>query len=235
VEWFKKRDPRYQRDREDRRGLAYSIIGISGAFLLVVSGLAIGLTDDQAGMSEKLFSAVLPLLGTWVGTVLAFYFSRSNFQAASDSMKQMTAGGAAGLKNTRLDQVMSTTMVTVKDKKAEKVKDVLKTLQDKDVRFAPVLTATGAVEFFLSREQMSVFEANNSGQTVEEMFNKLPSDDQTRAKTFVPLAPDDTLATAKAILTLTDNKVIFVTKSGEKNDPLIGVVTNTDIARRLSS
>ena len=48
----------------------------------------------------------------------------------------------------------------------------------------------------------------------------------------MPLAPDDSLATAKAILTLTDNKVVFVTKSGAKNDPPLE--SNTDIARRLS-
>src|SRR5262249_52308649 len=32
-----------------------------------------------------------PLLGTWVGTVIAFYFSRENFEAASRSLNQVVA------------------------------------------------------------------------------------------------------------------------------------------------
>ena len=79
-------------------------------------------------MSEKLFSAVLPLLGTWVGTVLHSTFPDRT--SSGERQHEATDGrGAEALKNTRLDQVMSTTMVTVKDKTVEKVKDVLKTLR----------------------------------------------------------------------------------------------------------
>jgi hypothetical protein len=38
---------------------------------------------------EKLFTILLPLISTWVGTILAFYFGKANFEAATNSYKQV--------------------------------------------------------------------------------------------------------------------------------------------------
>ena len=71
--------------------VAAGIVGI-----LVASCLAIALSNDadRSEMIRLVFASVLPLIGTWVGTVLAFYFARENLQAATDSTVRL-AGLAA--------------------------------------------------------------------------------------------------------------------------------------------
>jgi hypothetical protein len=63
------------------------IIGIS-VTLLAVSAK----NDGELRQSSRLvFNALLPLLATWVGMVLAYYFSRKNFETASQSVERMVS------------------------------------------------------------------------------------------------------------------------------------------------
>jgi hypothetical protein len=41
------------------------------------------------GNVKELFGILLPVIGTWIGTVLAFYFSKENFEAANRSVSAM--------------------------------------------------------------------------------------------------------------------------------------------------
>jgi hypothetical protein len=46
--------------------------------------------DDQSFMRIKeMFNILLPVIGTWMGTLLAFYFSKDNFAAASQQAKEL--------------------------------------------------------------------------------------------------------------------------------------------------
>ena len=59
--------------------------------ILVVLGAIKG--GDQQNIRD-LMSVVLPVIGTWVGTVLAFYFARENLQAASETARELMQGKA---------------------------------------------------------------------------------------------------------------------------------------------
>src|SRR2546427_1451912 len=74
-------------DANTRTKLAGWLIGLSIAGITMASGLSIVLatSKDRPEMARLVFASVLPLFGTWVGTVLAFYFARENLQAATDS------------------------------------------------------------------------------------------------------------------------------------------------------
>src|SRR5215471_8029519 len=78
-------------DASTRKWLALGIVGISVFGIVALSAVAIALSGSaRADTSRLVFSSVLPLLGTWVGTVLAFYFARENLQAATDSAIRTT-------------------------------------------------------------------------------------------------------------------------------------------------
>src|SRR3954451_14190864 len=81
-------------DSWTRRWLAQGIVGVSVIGIVVISAVAIlaAGSGNRAEMSRLVFSSVLPLLGTWVGTVLAFYFARENLQAATDSTLALSGG-----------------------------------------------------------------------------------------------------------------------------------------------
>jgi hypothetical protein len=46
-------------------------------------------------MTRLVFAAVVPLIGTWVGTLLAYNFSRENFEAASQATKDTYAAASS--------------------------------------------------------------------------------------------------------------------------------------------
>ena len=51
----------------------------------------------------------MPLFGTWVGTILAFYFSKANFEAATKSVTKI-----AETKIASIDEKLSATLVSEK-------------------------------------------------------------------------------------------------------------------------
>src|SRR4051812_10658430 len=73
-------------DAGTRKRLAFWIVGASVAGVVLMSAIAIlAAGKERPETSRLVFSSVLPLLGTWVGTVLAFYFARENLEAATES------------------------------------------------------------------------------------------------------------------------------------------------------
>src|SRR4051795_729502 len=75
-----------------RRWIAIWMIILGVVLLIVVSIAAIWLADDKdrPEMARLVFASAVPLVGTWVGTVLAFYFARENLQAAAESQRAAT-------------------------------------------------------------------------------------------------------------------------------------------------
>jgi hypothetical protein len=78
--------------------LAYWVVILAfiGIFVL---GYVVLSWDHTADTTKYVFAAVLPLLGTWVGTVLAHYFQKENLAAATQSISDLakTVGSAGKL------------------------------------------------------------------------------------------------------------------------------------------
>src|SRR5262245_6279585 len=76
---------------QTRNWLAFGITGISIIGVVILGATIIIVNDDSVTQRAKtVLNAVLPLLGTWVGTVLAYFFSRENFETASRSVERLT-------------------------------------------------------------------------------------------------------------------------------------------------
>jgi hypothetical protein len=73
-------DARNDARNRERIGLGVLIASIGA--VLVISGIVVWKGNDKE-TSQNVMSATLPLYGTWVGTILAFYFSRNAFESAS--------------------------------------------------------------------------------------------------------------------------------------------------------
>ena len=86
-----------------RNEIARTLLWLSVGGLVVLAALVITLEfawPDGSATAKTVFDALLPVFGTWVGTLLAFYFSRANFEAAaniarggsgSDRLRTLTA------------------------------------------------------------------------------------------------------------------------------------------------
>jgi hypothetical protein len=88
--------------------LALGVTITSIASVAILAGLIINAASNKEDAGTRVLGSVLPLLGTWVGTVLAYYFSKENFEAATKSVtelaKQITP--QEKLKSTPVSKVM---------------------------------------------------------------------------------------------------------------------------------
>lgn len=74
---------------ELRDKLAWIVFTISTIGILAVAGFYA--VKGMPGSAREVFSTIVPLFGTWVGTILAFYFSRENFREANDAVNRAFA------------------------------------------------------------------------------------------------------------------------------------------------
>lgn len=72
---------------------ALVVIGLLGLVAIVTASFA-QVKEGRFEYVKDILGMLLPVLGTWVGTVLAFYFSKENFVAAaqqtSNLVRQLT-------------------------------------------------------------------------------------------------------------------------------------------------
>jgi len=79
------------------RNLLASVIVIASILLLItivlVSIFAIkgagGKLDETNSALQSLYGTFLPLIGTWMGAVITFYFGKENFEAANKNVQAM--------------------------------------------------------------------------------------------------------------------------------------------------
>lgn len=80
----------------DQIWIAYATLALAGAGIAILGGISI---KNNATNSMTIFNMVLPVFSSWVGTILAFYFGRENFDIASTQVSEA---------NRRLQEVVGT-------------------------------------------------------------------------------------------------------------------------------
>lgn len=65
-----------------------ALIAFSFTAIIVISIVYMNISKDTE-RGDRLFNALLPLLSTWVGTVLVFYFGKESFESASKKYEQI--------------------------------------------------------------------------------------------------------------------------------------------------
>lgn len=206
-----------------------AVIGITYLSIKIIGTPA---TDARA---QNVLNSVLPLFGTWVGTVLAYYFSRENFEAASSSTERLVLQltPEERLRSTPVANVMTRKIFSINDLQA-KVEDVFKQLVTKEAkRYLPIVKPSGALEALVYREGLMSYlydlsPADRAKKTLGDLLKEKPELKQTPAF----LREGGTLAEAKEAMEKIENcKVALITKSGADNEPVVGLLTTTDIAK----
>lgn len=241
-----KKQPGYQpgyrqsADASTRKWLALGIVGISVIGIVLLSAVAIAFSGgSRADTSRLVFSSVLPLLGTWVGTVLAFYFARENLQAATDNALRTTentlrlAGRDASTPVTDV-MIAAATFVSYDLASGERLADVpLAAVRDKmqesGFHRLPIRDATGAVLQVIHDSTLTAF-AESAGQTTATL-DKTVGDLMSNA-TFAELVEAIGLvAEARALMSsIPKCNDIFVTANGQAGERATGWLTNSLLA-----
>ena len=233
-----------------------SIVIIIGAYFQTSGGVA---------TVEKVFSALVPLFGTWIGTVMAFYFGKDNYESAAKNTRELV--GQLG--DERLKQILvkdawipvaSIDALTVEKGKEgdfKVVSDIKKKLTNKVTR-VPVWDEGKAVRYVIHESMIYKFLADRhedaaekaaaapAGEPVPDVGALTLRDfldcslDGVSMETIVSkigwVAQGATLADAKAKMEGTPNcQDVFVTNTGAATEPVLGWITNADIAKKMKA
>lgn len=219
-----------------RDWLALSITVFSVLSVLLLSSVAI---VSSTGEAINILSAVLPLLGSWVGTVLAYYFSKENFESASRSMSDMVDKVTQKeLKSIPVAEKMITVDKIFHKTKSDfqqKLFDLLDTFDKSSEIWSrlPILSDDKkieslihrrTVEKFLGKKYRSPDETKKMEEwTIEDILGDIEFSTQDKYG-FIPRK--STLADANEVMSRIQCKDVFVTENGKSDEPIVGWITN---------
>ncbi len=211
----------------------YSIVGIA-----LVAGVAIVFSDTRPQTTQMVFTAVVPLLASWVGAVIAYYFSSESMDAATRNVKELMPVEEK-LKAIPVTKVMIklSEMAKFKYDDAQKVQDILTTLKatGKGERL-PFLDNKNYPIYMLHKSALdsALVEATRQDSglvlaevTLQQLFDKVPGLKVLAMGSFGTLERDATLETARSeMLRINDCQDVFITEKGTKDSPVAGWITN---------
>ncbi len=194
------------------------------------------------------FTTTTTLIGTWVGTLLAFFYSRESFEAASRSVQQTIArlGPAEKLQSTLVAKAMidRTEMVRVELKPDQKLETLLlsdlvaKFKADEFVTRLPMLNPDGSIAAILHESLLNLYLRENpdpNGTATLGDFAKYQGNDRM-LKLFGVVARDRTLRDAKAAMESQKGcQDVFVTANGGVGEPVVGWITDGRILLALDA
>jgi hypothetical protein len=236
-------DPQNNYDHREKISKWVTLASILGVLFLAIVVIAINYTDKNT--TVMVFTTVLPLFGAWVGTILAFYFGKENFEAATRSVTAIAR--SVGL----MEKLKA---IPVKDKMIPKAQMLFGTLpadqinllkvldkltqEKKGVRY-PILNDQGHPVYIIHRSAIDGYLVGKARQDPPPKLDTLTlqnllDDDADLKKlfetSFETVREDATLAEAKSAMDRTPKcQDVFVTKGGTKNEPVLGWITNAII------
>jgi len=229
-----------------RTWIALVIVGLGALGIVVISWVALAESTDKSETARLIFAAVLPLLGTWVGAVLAFYFTRDNLQAGSETaLRAVRAVGGASPESLVTDIMIPVNRIkpveTVANDAAAKqltLSKIYTAMQASGQSRVPVLLDNQSALYVVHEPDIDKF-AQAKGIAASALTTETVADLLSEASiapevtSFVVVGPTATLADARAALGQTVHaKDVFVTTDGQRSSAAIGWLTNSDLARQ---
>ena len=228
--------------RETRNLLAIIIVGASIVTVCILAVLVIvcsGCKDDGEA-ARYVLTAVLPLLGTWVGTVLAFYFAKESLETAARTTKELV-GQATDLATVFCKDVLTEIGKIKPSERTDEpesldLQALIDAMQASGRQRLPIFTTDDVVRYVLHLSTAAVFLSTRDAgaATTDITFGDLLKDPaSTEAVSAIAwVSQEATLADAKqAMERIKGCQDVFVTQNGQKDEPVLGWITNNKITK----
>jgi hypothetical protein len=226
-------------DRWFRERLATIVLLVSVLAVAILAGIAIRGDRSQA---KEILTMILPMIGTWVGTVLAFYFGKEQLEAATRSVTSIARELTPDEKLRSIqvtDKMIPRSAAYAVEENPERinlVEAVGNLDREKKGNRLPVFQADGRPLCVVHRSTIDRFiaRAAAAGKLAAELqaltLKDLLSDPEFKSKletSFAVVPQTATLADAKRVMeSMPWCQDTFVTRGGTRNEPVIGWVTN---------
>jgi hypothetical protein len=231
---------------------ALGAVTLLGAIAMVVG-------KDKATQVKDIMAMLLPMIGAWVGTVLAFYFGKENYAAAAENSKENYAVAAQNSREViglTLDQrLQSVPVQSVMIELAQAQNKLpLQTPEDRVKLKQDVIDATVAktqknrilivgqgdvVKYVLHRSVLDKFVSERAfaGDKVADLtlkdFLDVPTNKEW-ATSFAVVGTDKKLSDVKALFDPVGTKCsdVIVTADGNRTSRAIGWITNVIVLEK---
>ena len=216
-----------------RNAIAFIVIFLSIGGILWLAILYFKNSGNNAEAAKDIFNTVLPVFATWIGTVLAFYFGKENFEAASKRYEriidQMTPDI---LDDVSVQQIMISrkTMVSLDEAKAKEksVDELIQFLESVDKSRLPVF-AGNKIKYIIHKS--TLLEASRNKKDDALSFEKFVEAKKDTITLFIKSKASDILEEVMAkINTRPSVKDVFIV---DDSDNVLGWLTDTLIMRYL--
>jgi hypothetical protein len=226
-------------DRWFRERLATIVLLVSVLAVAILAGLAIHGDRSQA---KEILTMILPMIGTWVGTVLAFYFGKEQLEAATRSVTSIARELTSDEKLRSIqvtDKMIPKSAAYALNEEPEKIKlieAVANLDKEKKGNRLPIFQADDKPLCVVHRSTIDRFIAKTAaagrvGADLQVLTLKdLLSDPEFKSNletSFAVVPQTATLADAKRVMeSMPWCQDTFVTRGGTRTEPVIGWVTN---------
>jgi hypothetical protein len=225
-------------------GVSAGLIGAFGAVAIYNS-----VPDHRL----QIFNTILPVLSAWGGTILAFYFSRANFEAANTNLRhtidKLTVDQR--LRETPVHRMMvprtilrTYVLENASSEDSITIKKLWDFMNSNRVTCVPIVNTNNVVLYVVDYRtlfhcivQRALSEEEKSPIVRDMRFEQFKNQQVenssvlSRITNFVVVSVEANLAEARDKLHEQRAHVVVVTKGGRKSEPVEGWLTETDIAR----
>jgi hypothetical protein len=231
--------------------IAISVVGSTA--ILAALGITLGIihlyrtpgpegVDNAKDILQFIFSALLPLWGTWIGTVLAYYFSKENFESANKQVRELVSQvtGTERLKSLKVTEVMMPfdkikreDVPASGNPEALLITNLYQNVLTKQVRRALIFQGHKVI-YSLHKSLLSDYLFRNATSnllTIVNMKEDLDKDIQNAFNNGVQVvSKNTTLLDVKNIMDLIPGcQDVFVTESGKRDEDVLGWISNVDV------
>ena len=232
-----------------RDTIATWVILCSGIGLTVFAVAAAFLKPENI---MTIFNSLLPLFGTWIGTVIAYYFSKENFSVAAKATQDLLGQMNQNLQKISVkDAFISLAKIdgcSFPDGKDESTVplDTIRKKFNSTITRVPVFQGANKIKYVIHSSALFryAYFVTLEGDKLENrnLKNMLdgpikqddlnPNGMKSLLELFAAIGPDATLADAKAKMdSIAGCQDLFVTENGEKSGAVLGWITNSIIAK----
>ncbi len=224
-------------------------IGVTALILIATIFVAVyAIICERKNGLEFVAQTLLPLWGTWVGTIMAFYFSRENFEAASKTYQNMVQQMGSDEKMAKVPvqdamlPIRKLTVLRYESLPGRTIKSILEDETFKDYGRYAVLLANDTLKYMIHRSVFYRFLAEVAmgeteiEKTTDDLIFKDMEEQSSYAvrnqmfKNFTFVSLQATLLDAKnAMEAVPDCKDVFVTQNGRQTEPILGLITNNKL------
>lgn len=233
-------------NNRNRTRLTNLIVGLGFGILTILSIITIYVAgkDNRFESAETVFNTIIPLIASWIGAVIAFYFGRDNYEAATEQVIALTRDT---LDEISVENIMinSKTIVAQQiDQQDEATIDLSSLIElyntiDKDR--IPIFSSKLTARYIIHRSTMVEYKESKSISqpntlTLGQMITENPKRFGYREERgFVTVAKNITLEKAiEEMNAVKDCQDIFVTDNGKEDGKVLGWLTDSLINRFLT-